>query len=63
VTTAKVEPMRIGVLGCASVVDYALVAPSRAERTITVAAVASRGAAKAEQFARERGNPPRLRKL
>lgn len=56
-TQPEPGPLRIGVLGCASVVDYALVAPSRVDEAVAVVAVASRSASKAETFAAQRGIP------
>lgn len=45
------HPVRIGVLGCGSVVDYAVLQPAREDNAITVAAVASRDAARAADYA------------
>jgi predicted dehydrogenase len=51
------DPIRIGVLGCGSVVEYAILKPAKDDGAVTVAAIASRDAAKAEAYADRHGIP------
>jgi predicted dehydrogenase len=57
VTSSSVPggPLRIGVLGCAGVVDYALLAPARSDGAIEVTAIASRTAERAAEYATRQG--------
>lgn len=49
--------MRIGVLGAASIAPLALIKPARANREVTVAAVAARDVSRAQAFAAQHGIP------
>jgi predicted dehydrogenase len=49
--------VRIGILGTARIAARALIAPGRAVRSVTVAAVAARDKARAESFALQHGLP------
>jgi predicted dehydrogenase len=49
------QPVRLGVLGCAGVTDYAILYPAREEGALSVVAVASRDARRAVAWAAERG--------
>jgi len=49
--------IRIGILGCAEVAKYALIAPVREVTGLTVSAIAGRDAARAAVYAREQGVP------
>lgn len=49
--------LRIGVLGCANVADYAILAPWREGADIAVAAVAARDPARAQAYADQHGVP------
>lgn len=52
------RPVRFGVLGCARVVDYGLIAPARETGAATVAALASRDLERATAYAAQHGIAP-----
>jgi predicted dehydrogenase len=52
-----IRPVRLGILGCGAVADYAIVEPARNSDAITVDAVASRTIERAAAWAKERGIP------
>lgn len=53
--TPSNAPVRLGILGCAAVSEYAIIAPSRLDAGTVVAAAASRDIEKARKFARQHG--------
>ncbi len=48
-------PLRIGILGCAKVAGYALIAPARLNPDVVLSGVASRDIGRAREFARQQG--------
>ena len=52
-----IRPVRLGILGCGAVADYAIVEPARSSDAITVDAAASRTIERAAAWAKERGIP------
>jgi len=55
VTGSKTGPLRIGVLGAASITPSALIKPAKGSGEVVVAAVAARDAARAQAFATKHG--------